>query len=369
VDSAYPLIIAASLACGLTAGYVMHRADFCVTAMFRDAFLFRDFFLLRMLVPLVAASALLFELGRAAGLLTPYPFPLLGAPALTNVFGGFVFGVGMVLAGGCVVGSLYKFGAGSLVSGVALLGMLIGAAFYAEIHSDWSALTAASRVGDSQTLAQAIGVAPAWPLLPALLLALWLIWRWWRAGLLTRVSHAAGHIQPWRAALILAGVGFVSWSLVGMPLGITTSYVKLGASLEALIWPEHVRGLAYFSSLPLDYVPPFSDHAIRGGPGPALDAVAAVQYPLIAGIILGAAGSALRARELRLAWRAPARQYASALAGGILLGLAARLVPACNVWHLWGGLPILALQSLLFLIGLIPGTWLGSRLLTRYVVR
>ncbi len=35
---------------------------------------------------------------------------------------GFVFGIGMVLAGGCVVGSLYKLGAGSVAGGVALLG-------------------------------------------------------------------------------------------------------------------------------------------------------------------------------------------------------------------------------------------------------
>jgi uncharacterized protein len=32
-------------------------------------------------------------------------------------------------------------------------------------------------------------------------------------------------------------------------------------------------------------------------------------------------------------------------------------------------LPILALQSLVFLAGLIPGTWVGARLLTRFVIR
>jgi uncharacterized membrane protein YfcA len=45
------------------------------------------------------------------------------------------------------------------------------------------------------------------------------------------------------------------------------------------------------------------------------------------------------------------------------------MAPACNLWHLWGGLPILALQSLLFLAGMVPGAWIGSRLLTRLVVR
>jgi hypothetical protein len=57
------------------------------------------------------------------------------------------------------------------------------------------------------------------------------------------------------------------------------------------------------------------------------------------------------------------------MTGGLLLGLAARMAPSCNVWHLWGGVPILAMQSLLFLAGLLPGAWIGARLLTRFVVR
>ncbi len=60
----------------------------------------------------------------------------------------------------------------------------------------------------------------------------------------------------------------------------------------------------------------------------------------------------------------PASQYVSALAGGILMGLAARMAPACNVWHLMGGLPIMALQSMAFVAGVVPGAWLGGRLLT-----
>lgn len=160
-------IALASLAAGLTAGFVMHRSDFCVTAMFRDLFLIRDAYLLRMLVLLVVASMLLFEMARWAGRLSPYPFPLLGPPSLAGLIGGVVFGIGMVLAGGCVVGTLYKLGAGSVASGVAFLGMLACSARYAEIHPVWSAFTKAVQFDTRAiTLPQWLGLPPSALILP-----------------------------------------------------------------------------------------------------------------------------------------------------------------------------------------------------------
>jgi uncharacterized membrane protein YedE/YeeE len=369
LESSYLVIILASAAAGLAAGFVMHRSDFCVTAMFRDLFLFRDPFLLRMLALLVVVSMLLFEAGRAAGALRPYPFPLLGPPALTTLVGGFLFGVGMVLAGGCVVGTLYKLGGGSMVSLVAFVGLLAGSALYAEWHPAWSALAAATRLSDAIALPQSLALPPPALTLPLAAAGGVLLYRWWRQGLMTRRSHARGHLPAWQAALALAGIGFGSYLFVGMPLGITTAYAKLGATVESWLWPAHVQGLAYFRQQGLVYQPPFATEVIRGGAGPGWDAIAAIQYPLIIGVVLGAAFSALRVGEWRLHYRIPGRQYLSALVGGVIVGAASRMAPACNVWHLWGGLPILALQSLLFLAGLLPGAWVGSRLLTRFVVR
>ena len=363
------LIVISSLLIGLTAGFVMHRSDFCVTACFRDLFLFRDFFLPRQMLLLVVASAWLFEVGRLTGVITIYPFPLLGPPSMANVVGGFVFGIGMVLAGGCVCGSLYKLGAGSSASLLAVLGMVIGSAAYAELHPWWSAFAKSTvLVKGHITLPQWLGLAPAALVLPlAAGGSIWLF-REFRHGRMNRPSFAVGHLAPWRAALILAVLGFTSYAVIGMPMGITTTYSKLGAGIEALFAPEHVHTLTYFSQQPLNYIPPFSEHTLIGGPGPELDGISAIQYPLLLGIIGGALLSTASLGEWRWHWRLPMRQYVSALIGGLLLGLAARMTPSCNVWHLWGGIPILAMQSLLFLVGLVPGTWVGARLLTRFVM-
>lgn len=65
----------------------------------------------------------------------------------------------------------------------------------------------------------------------------------------------------------------------------------------------------------------------------------------------------------------PLRQYVSAFAGGMILGIASRLAQGCNIWHIFGGLPIFALQSILFAVALIPGAWVGAKVLTRFVVK
>lgn len=363
------LILLTSSLAGLLAGFVMHRSDFCVTATFRDIFMFGDFFLLRMLILLVVVSMLTFEIGHVTGLLKPYPFPLLGAPSVATLIGGLVFGIGMVLAGGCVVGSLYKLGAGSVISGVAFLGMILGSAFYAEWHPTWSAFAKATVFTPAITLPQAFSLPPAMMILPLAGVGVFLLMHWQKQGKLSRPAYAKGHLAPWKAALILAAIGFASYLLIGMPLGITTSYAKLGSLLEGLVWPEHVAQLAYFKAQPLAYIPPFGSEIIRGGAGPAFDAIGAIQYPLIIGITLGGTLSAFLIGELNWHYRIVPRQYISAILGGFLLGMAARMVPGCNIWHLWGGLPILANQSLLFLLGILPGTWIGSLLLSRFVIR
>lgn len=355
---------------GAVAGFVMHRSDFCFAGMFRDLFLFRQTFMLRILLLLITASMLLFEVGRWCSGFQDYPFPLVDPPSLVSLLGGIFFGAGMVLAGGCVVGTLYKLGAGSLLSGLALVGLIIGSALYAEIHPLWARLFQMTRLdGDQLTVPQLLGISPTIPVLLLTGLGGWICWRWQRGGGLVRPGFTDGYLQPWRAALCLSALTLSSWLLAGMPLGITTAYTKWSAALEGWLIPGHAKSVGYFQLEALAFVPPLGKEMIRGGPGPEWDAFAVIQYPLIAGIVLGSAISAIRLKEFRLHLKLPWRQIVSACTGGIIMGMAARMGQACNIWHLLGGVPILAMQSLLFLLGLFPGAWLGSRILARWVLR
>lgn len=354
---------------GLAAGFIMHRADFCLTGMFRDLFLFGSTFKLRILFLSILVSMVLFEAARLGGVLQ-IPFPLFGSPSLTAPLGGAVFGIGMVLAGGCVVGSLYKAGAGSIPSMVAIVGIIAGSAFFAEIFLWWRTISAATTVfAGKVTLAELFGTSPLLPVGAITAMSIpWVIGVHRKRGW-SKPLYAAGSLQPWIAALLLAGIGLASCIVIGMPLGITTSYAKAAAAIEATACPGHYASLTFFQAKPLNYSQPLTGERLRGGPGKELDAISLIQYPLIFGIVVGSAISALMLRELRIRWQAPPRQYLSAAVGGFLMGLASRMAAGCNVWHLLGGLPIMALQSMLFLLGLFPGTWLGVKFLTRFVIR
>ncbi len=354
------------LVLGAVAGFAMHRSDFCLAGAFRDWFLFRRTDLLRALATLLALNAAAFAALAALGALPAFPFPLLGPPTLAAAAGGFLFGVGMVLAGGCVVGVLYKLGAGSGLAAGGLVGIVAGSAVYAEVHPAWREVSRAGALGaDAATLPGLLGVSFAWVGLAGAA-ALPLLARAGRGA--GAPSPVRGYLAPARAALLLSAVSAASVVLVGMPLGITTFYAKLAAWTEGLLLPGHAEGVAFFSAVPLDLHLPFWDLRLRGGPGASWDGIAAVQGPVVLGIVLGALGSAALLGEFRVRLRAPARQYGSALLGGLLLGIGSRLASGCNVWHLLGGIPLLAGQSLLFAGGMVPGAWLGSRLLTRFVV-
>jgi len=363
------LIMFIAFLIGCSSGIVMHRADFCIAGMFRDLFLFRNSPLLRSLILAVTASMLLFEIARLSGLLNyQLPSSLYGQPSLTNLLGGTLFGIGMVLAGGCVVGTLYKLGAGSLPALFALAGLIIGSTLYAEFHPLWKQLSVATRLHESATLWQLLKLPPTSVYIPFLAILSVFLLRWQARGQLVRPNVVKGYLQPRSAALLLALIGLCSFALTGMPIGVSTSYAKVGAFVEQITVPEHVASLGYFQGRGFEYLSPLAGQTLTAGAGPFWDGLSLVQFPLIFGIIIGACCSALLMKKFQFRLKLPPGQLLSALLGGTLMGLASRMTPACNVWHLLGGLPLLSLQSLLFTLGLLPGAWLGTLLLTRFVL-
>ena len=103
------ILIAAAFAIGFT----LHRSRFCFSRVFREPFMTAEG---EMTKAMILALALAVPLGAvliARGTIDPYSV----IPArfwIGSLAGGLVFGIGMIFAGGCASGSLWRIGEGHL---------------------------------------------------------------------------------------------------------------------------------------------------------------------------------------------------------------------------------------------------------------
>lgn len=361
-------LFAFNLLLGLILGSVFYRADFCMAGMFRDIFLFRDCSMLRALAVSLVTAMVLFFIIRQSGLAVFDRPPIYKFPSIATLAGGLIFGVGMVLAGGCIVGTLYKMASGKLVNLIAFFGIISGSLIYAEFHP-----LAESFRRDTVILGYIL-VSDFSPGAEAALVAFLSVLsvvvfaRWARQGKFRYESFAEGYLKPWKAALIIAVLNAAAFIFSGWPLGVSTAYAKLGAFLENFLVPSHAVGLQYFNQNCLSAVIP-SGLKIAGGAGPRPDLISFTEMALATGIVAGAFATAVRFKEFKIYGFPPRRQVASAFIGGLLLAFGARLAVGCNLKFVLGALPFLALQGIVFMVGMTGGAYLGTVMLKRFVIK
>jgi uncharacterized membrane protein YedE/YeeE len=104
---------------GFLFGYALQRGRFCMNSAFWDLLVFKDYTLLKAVLVAIVVEMIGFHAVASMGIIHLNPKPLFWG---ANIVGGFIFGVGMVLAGGCASGTSYRVGEGMMGSFVALLG-------------------------------------------------------------------------------------------------------------------------------------------------------------------------------------------------------------------------------------------------------
>lgn len=111
-------MIITGLGLGAVLGAVMQRGRFCVTGMIRDIWLNGSWRNLTALFIVIAVHAVGIAGLTSLGVIAPEYSTF--AP-LAVVIGGFIFGLGIILAGGCASGTWYRSGEGLVGSWIALL--------------------------------------------------------------------------------------------------------------------------------------------------------------------------------------------------------------------------------------------------------
>lgn len=121
-----PIIIA--LAAGLIVGALAQRSRLCMVAGIRDTVMFKDAHLLYGFIAIIVATVV-GNLIMGTFNLSMEGQPVAHTDGLWNALGMVLVGYGSVLLGGCPLRQLVLAGSGNSDSGIAVIGMTVGAAF------------------------------------------------------------------------------------------------------------------------------------------------------------------------------------------------------------------------------------------------
>jgi uncharacterized membrane protein YedE/YeeE len=326
--------IGLGLLCGIVLGFVLQRGRFCVVSAYRDVILVKDN---RMFIAvLIAIAVQSIGVYALAGLgliqLADVPFTWLGA-----IVGGFVFGWGIVLAGGCATGTWYRAGEGLLGSWIALFAYMLGtvATKSGVLKPAHDALT--RHKGGDAFIYTTLGISPWVLILLFTALVSLIVWRHLRQPALVvptlkpRKSGLAHLLfekrwHPFVTALLVGIIAIAAWPMSEATgrmfgLGITTPSGNL---------------LRYITTGDATYL----DWAVF----------------LVLGIALGSYIAAKGSGEFR--WRLPdVKTIRHNFVGGLLMGFGASIAGGCTIGNGLVNTSLFTWQGWVATLFIIAGTW------------
>lgn len=127
---------------GIIIGIILRYSRFCFTAAFRDPFIIGNTRVMRGMILAMIVSTIGFAVIQSGYIhnkgvnydLIPGAVSSVGVHVM---IGAFIFGIGMVLAGGCASGVLMRIGEGHALHWVVLIGFIIGTLLGAKNYSFW----------------------------------------------------------------------------------------------------------------------------------------------------------------------------------------------------------------------------------------
>lgn len=334
-----------AMALGLLFGATIQRSHFCTMGCVSDAVLFGSFRRMRIWALAIAVALTGSQLLQGLGLVdlaaTAYRQPdlfWLGA-----IVGGVMFGLGMVLAGGCASRNLARLGGGSLKALVALL--VMGVVAYATTVGVLAPLYRALRaigVADLSTgdqglpalLAGMTGVsAGLWTILATVVVATILLLFCFRDQAFRRAQSDIA------VGLVLGALVPAGWLLTGWLIGAPSAPVMP----QSLTFVRPVGGAVQYM--------------MTSGDG--LDFGVA----LVVGTVAGALAVALQRRQFRFDGFVSRDDMVRHLSGGALMGCGGSLAMGCTIGQGITGVSTLSVGSWLALASIMVGGWWGVKFL------
>lgn len=312
------------LAVGVPLGVALERGGFCMNTAFRSVVFEKDKSTLRAYVLVLLINVVGIALLEHFAVIFPARPPFFW---LAASIGGYVFGIGMVLAGGCSCGSYYRFGRGMVGSLLAVVGFAFGAViastgFLAPL-TDVLRRPTVDVYGEPATVLNILGL-DAGPL------------KW----VVLSVLSAIAVIWLLRSPPERFVIGW-SWKVTGAVIGA----IALGAwVVSGLTMRDY--GLSF--TQPTVAIVNFLTRGETAG-------INWATFQLI-GVPVGALLSSIVASEFSLRMPKPRRAIAQ-VGGGVAMGVGAAVAGGCNVGHGITGASTLALSSLVATGCAMAGVW------------
>ena len=330
---------------GLLLGFISQRTHFCTMGAISDVVNMGDWTRARQWLCAIGVAMVGFAVLSDLGLIDPSKtlYASTRLMWLSSLVGGAMFGYGMVIASGCGNKALVRIGGGNLKSLVVLVVMGISA------FATMKGITAVLRVNTVDTLfvdmpaganLSALGIPALGYLVGAALLLLVL-----------------RHKEFWTFDSLLAGLGvggivIAMWWVSGHlgfvpehPETLDAVYLATNSGrIEAL---NFVAPVAYT----LDWLMFYSDAS----------KVLSAGIAAVAGVLLGAAASAVQSQTFRWEGFANSRDLGQHLFGSVLMGVGGVTAVGCTFGQGLSGISTLSLNSFLALAAIVLGAVVSLR--------
>jgi hypothetical protein len=125
---------------GFALGFILHRSRLCFARGFREPFMTAEGDMTKALILALAIGIPLASLLFQKKVIDPY----IAIPATFwagSLFGGMIFGVGMIFAGGCASGAMWRAAEGNLKLWVAIVFFAWGGSTFSGILRRWALMT------------------------------------------------------------------------------------------------------------------------------------------------------------------------------------------------------------------------------------
>lgn len=348
-----PVIIRTGLAgliIGGLLGVVMHRTHFCTMGSLSDINAFGDWRRFRAWVLAMATAILLTQGMQFMGYVDLNESIYLGASFnwLAFIIGGLVFGIGMVFASGCGAKNLIRVGSGDLKALVVVI--VIGVTAYMTLRG----LIAPGRIWLNEIAVIDMSELGG------------------NTGLHSLIGAVTG-LDAGQAAItatLLAALPMLVYCFANKDFRASTGNIIAGLTIGVLVaaawWATGVLGYDDFEPAPLfalNFVSPVGStlQYLMIWTGSSIS----FGVTTVFGMILGAFASSLLAREFRLNGFADTNDLTRHLLGAVMMGAGAVTSLGCTIGQGVSGVSTLALGSVLALLAIIVGGFLGFKALER----